>query len=163
MSNFGLVDSDLPERFAALKHQEDNIYEYPDYLSLTFKEEQAKKSSPDDESKSDILSTELESSSSSSSGVNEIWREKICEWSYQVVDHFDFSRETVNVSLSYLDRFLASRPANKKFFQLAAMTSLYIAVKLYEPGILTPASFVELSRGFFTEDHVTAMEESILR
>ena len=95
--------------------------------------------------------------------MNEIWREKICEWSYQVVDHFDFSRETVNVSLSYLDRFLASRPANKKFFQLAAMTSLYIAVKLYEPGILTPASFVELSRGFFTEDHVTAMEESILR
>lgn len=43
------------------------------------------------------------------------------------------------------------------------MTSLYIAVKLYEPGILTPSSFVELSRGFFTEEHVTTMEESILR
>jgi len=43
------------------------------------------------------------------------------------------------------------------------MTSLYIAVKLYESGGLRPSSFVELSRGFFTEDHVIAMEETILR
>uniref|UniRef100_A0A7S2WJA6 Cyclin-like domain-containing protein n=1 Tax=Eucampia antarctica TaxID=49252 RepID=A0A7S2WJA6_9STRA len=158
-----IILSDLPERFSVLRHQEDNLYRYPDYLSPKFQEEQWQQCTQKENTKSNIFTSELESSSSSSSGVNEVWREKICEWSYQVVDHFDFSRETVDVSISYLDRFLASRPVNKKVFQLAAMTCLYLAVKLYEPGMLRPSSLVELSRGFFTEDHVTAMEESILR
>lgn len=155
--------SDLPERFSVLRYQEENLYRYPDYLSPKFQEEQRQICSQKSNNKSNIFSSELESSSSSSSGVNEVWREKICEWCYQVVDHFDFSRETVDVSMSYLDRFLSSRPVNKKVFQLAAMTSLYLAVKLYEPGMLRPSSLVELSRGFFTKEHVVSMEESILR
>jgi lipoyl(octanoyl) transferase len=47
-----------------------------------------------------------------------------------VIDHFDFSREVVSVSIHYLDRFLAAFPVNKKTFQLAAMTTLYLAIKV---------------------------------
>ena len=102
-------------------------------------------------------------SSQSSGEINETWREKICEWSYQVIDHFDFSREVVMISMNLLDRFLSSRTVNKKVFQLAAMTSLFIAIKLNEPGKLTMASMIELSRGYFKVNQMAAMEVSILR
>ncbi|GKY94207.1 hypothetical protein MPSEU_000386700 [Mayamaea pseudoterrestris] len=103
------------------------------------------------------------STASSTSGINEIWRERICEWSYQVIDHFDFSREVVSISMHYLDKYLATRPVNKKQFQLAAMTSLFIAIKLHEPGRLSMSSMIELSRGYFRPEQMAAMEMSILR
>jgi len=137
---------DLPERFRAMRSQEDTAYACPDYLeTLT--------TPPPDPA----------APAAPRSGVNEVWREKICEWSYQVVDHFDFNREVVAISLSYLDRFLATRRCNRKVFQLAAMTTLYLAIKLNEPRTLKMGSLVELSRGYFTAEHIAAMEEAILR
>jgi hypothetical protein len=103
------------------------------------------------------------SSSSSSSGINEIWRERICEWAYQVIDHFDFSREIVIISMHYLDKYLATRFVDKKTFQLAAMTCLFIAIKLHAHGKLSMNSMIELSRGFFKPAQMMAMEMSILR
>jgi lipoyl(octanoyl) transferase len=80
-----------------------------------------------------------------------------------VIDHFDFSREIVSISIHYLDRYLATRPVNKKLFQLAAMTTLYLAIKLYEPGSLSMASMIELSRGYFKVEQMAEMEMTILR
>ena len=79
------------------------------------------------------------------------------------MDHFDFNREVVSVAMSYLDRYLSTRRVNKKIFQLAAMTCLYLAIKLSEPSTLKIASLIGLSRGFFTTEHIVAMEQSILR
>jgi Cyclin, N-terminal domain len=109
---------------------------------------------------SSIFST---TSSSSTSTITESWRERICEWSYQVVDHFDFSREVVGLSLSFLDRFLGNKRVDKQQFQLLAMTTLYLAIKLNEPGKLSMKSMVELSRGFFTVDDMTNMELTLLQ
>jgi len=36
------------------------------------------------------------------------WREKICQWSYNVVDHFDLPREIVSISLNFFDRYMAT-------------------------------------------------------
>lgn len=102
-------------------------------------------------------------SSSSNSQINELWREKICEWCYQVVDHFDFNREVVSVAMSYLDRYLATRTVNRRIFQLAAMTALYLAIKLYEPGRLRMSSLIDLSRGYFMAEHIVTMEDSMLQ
>ena len=102
-------------------------------------------------------------SSSSNSQINELWREKICEWCYQVVDHFDFNREVVSVAMSYLDRYLATRTVNRRIFQLAAMTALYLSIKLYEPGKLRMSSLIDLSRGYFMAEHIVTMEDSMLQ
>ena len=104
-------------------------------------------------------------SSKTTSGVNETWRTKICEWSYQVIDHLDYDREIVAVSMHYLDRYLSKRPVNKRTFQLAAMTTLNLATKLYSPRNQQFSMHVlrNLSRGYFDEEHITAMEQSILR
>lgn len=143
--------------------QEERSYKTVDYLAPEFQKNLASICDlnlivPNESSKtSDSLS------STSSSGINDIWREKICEWSYQVIDHFDFSREVVSVSIHYLDRFLATRPCNKKVFQLVAMTTLFLAIKLYEPGKLSMQSMIELSRGYFEVEQMVAMETAILR
>jgi len=155
------IERDLPELFAVLLRQEETTYRCSDYLCPEHQARNAHKCH-----ESNILNSSVGScstGSSSSSGISEIWREKICEWSFQVVDHFDFNRETVSVSLNYLDRYLSTRPVNRKIFQLAAMTSLYIAIKLYEPGMLKLSCFVELSRGYFSAEHIIAMEDAILR
>ena len=98
-------------------------------------------------------------SNSSVAGINKNWRSHICEWLYQVIDHFDYDREIVAMSMNYLDRYLCKRPVNKRTFQLLAMKSLYLACKVY----LRMSSLIELSRGYFTEEHMTAMEGSILK
>jgi len=100
---------------------------------------------------------------STNSTINELWREKICEWCYQVVDHFDFNREVVSVAMNYLDRYLATRLVNRRIFQLAAMTALYLAIKLFEPGKLRMASLIDLSRGYFMAEHIVTMEDSMLQ
>lgn len=151
---------DLVERLNVLLKQESTVYKSEDYLSPAF---QAKLQTGEDGFSALPCSAASTSSGSSASGINELWREKICEWSYQVVDHFDFSREVVNVSISLLDRFLSVRQVNKKLFQLAAMTTLYLAIKLYEPGMLSMHSMIELSRGYFTAEQLTVMEMAILQ
>ena len=66
--------------------------------------------------------------------LNSAWREKICHWSFNVIDHFDLSREVVAVSMSLFDRFLATRSnrCNGSTALLASLTTLHIAIKVHE-------------------------------
>lgn len=129
-----------------------------DYLSPSF---QQRLQVDSDAIETHSLSTA--SSSTSTSGINEVWREKICEWSYQVIDHYDFSREVVSISIHFLDRYLSTRTVNKRTFQMAAMTTLYLAIKLYEPCTISMKSMMGLSRGCFTVKQMEVMEMGILR
>jgi lipoyl(octanoyl) transferase len=134
---------DLLERLEVLLRVEDDSYRTIDYLAPSH-QQRLQQQYQSDPASFDLQSAFTPSSgASSSSGINEVWREKICEWSYQVIDHFDFSREVVSVSIHYLDRFLATTPVNKKLFQLVAMTALYLAVKIYEPNNLSMNSMIE--------------------
>jgi len=91
-------------------------------------------------------------------------RRQICEWSFSVVDYFNFERELVSVSLSYLDRYLSKshRWRDTIRVQLAAVTSLYLAIKLYGIRKVSLSLFVKLSKGRFSMDHILAMEGVIL-
>lgn len=99
--------------------------------------------------------------------VDRACRSKMCAWSYQVVDFCNFQRETVEMSLNYLDRYLltavgARALRNRSIFQLAAMTSLYTAVKIHEPEAMDPKLVSSLSRGAYTPGEVEDMEKEIL-
>eukprot|EP00521_Asterionellopsis_glacialis_P014552 CAMPEP_0195293212 /NCGR_PEP_ID=MMETSP0707-20130614/11987_1 /TAXON_ID=33640 /ORGANISM="Asterionellopsis glacialis, Strain CCMP134" /LENGTH=357 /DNA_ID=CAMNT_0040353875 /DNA_START=17 /DNA_END=1090 /DNA_ORIENTATION=- len=110
--------------------------------------------------------------------VNDSWRRKICEWSFEVVDHFGFDREVVSIALNYLDRFVASNSLSaeggssisRREFQLVAVTSLYLAIKLHGETDsfdgprrkLKIGAFVELSRGLFNIETLETMENGIL-
>jgi hypothetical protein len=121
----------------------------------------------------------------------EEWRRKICQWSFRVIDHFRLDREVVTLGLNIFDRFLVAHPSSceensrsrlcscpsckrsvdSRTYQLAAMTSLYLAVKLHSAGSeeefnrrrrFKLCSFVELSRGQFDSQDLCAMERTIL-
>jgi len=154
---------DLLERLDVMLVQESTCYKTVDYLAPEFQKNLAEASDDALEVLQMPLESDASSSTASSTAISELWREKICEWCYQVIDHFDFSREVVSVAIHYLDRYLATRQVSRKIFQLAAMTSLFLAIKLYEPGRVSMASMVELSRGYFTVEQMALMETSLLR
>jgi Cyclin, N-terminal domain/Cyclin, C-terminal domain len=94
-------------------------------------------------------------------------RNKMAAWCYQVVDFCKFDRETVSIAMNYLDRYLMSSTGSealndRKVFQLAAMTSLYTAVKIHEPEAMDPKLVSNLSRGTYNKEEIEAMESSIL-
>lgn len=125
----------------------------------------------------DYLNIEQTESSKACDGASEGWRRKLCEWTFEVVDHFNFDREVVSVALYYLDRVASlkveatGKPIPKREFQLIAVTSLYIAIKLHGETDdlegprkkLKISAFQELSRGFFKVDTLEATERSMLQ
>mmetsp|Transcript_5840 Transcript_5840/g.12774 ORF Transcript_5840/g.12774 Transcript_5840/m.12774 type:complete len:337 (-) Transcript_5840:170-1180(-) len=173
---------DISQRIQVMRAQETTNYVVPDYLADEWQQklrdaaewdevdgsaQQRRVNAPSPSSSISSLSDISPSSGSVGSKalpqrINKLWREKICEWCYQIVDTYDFNREVVSITMSYLDRYLATRIVNSRIFQLAAMTALYLAVKLYEPGKLRVSSLVHLSRGFFMADHIVTMEHSML-
>lgn len=92
-------------------------------------------------------------------------REKICHWTYSVVDHFKLSRETVAISMDLFDRFLATQGnlCTSQSALLASLTTLYIAIKVNEKKNIKISTLVSLSRNQFTAKDIEAMEMKILQ
>lgn len=181
-SAFSLED----EQLRAMLEQEEEIYFCPDYLNV------GESSDPifaNEDNGSDVLFPDADK--------GELWRRKICEWSYKVVDHFRLDREVVSIGLNFLDRYLATQRngeslplstindapvdfnskkagrINSTLFQLYAITTLYVAVKIHAENIdgqvlsraqrLSIHSFVELTRGQFTVCDLQRTEMEILK
>lgn len=142
--------AELRERLEGMRTQEAVHYAVPDYLAAAWQRE---------------LRDDAEDAGAAEEGesITEQWREKICEWCFEVVDHFDADREIVAVTMSFLDRYLATRAVDRRTFRLAAMAALYLALKLCHPGRLRLTALVELAGGYFTPEHLVAMESSMLR
>lgn len=116
----------------------------------------------------DYLEDSIQLRKNATKPVDEDCRVKMCEWCYQVVDFCKFRRETVGIGMSYLDRYLYTikgRDAlcNRKEYQLAAMTALYVAIKLHEPLEMETSLLADLSRGCYTEMEFVGMEQTILQ
>jgi len=152
------MTTDLSETFRAMFAAESSTeYKCCDYLALIAL----------DGVSSSVTDPDELSKTSERSRVTNLWREKICEWCFKIVDHFDIDRELVSIVLSYLDRFMSKnvRNLNKITFQLASLTSLYLAFKLYvlDPNIRAEY-VVQLSKDvIFTEMHIFIMERHLLR
>lgn len=94
-------------------------------------------------------------------------RSKICGWFVQVVDFCKFRRETVEIALSFLDRFLlspqgAGARTDRTTYQLASMTALYTAVKIHEAEAMDPKLVSKLSRGAYSPSEIEEMEQILL-
>eukprot|EP00568_Trieres_chinensis_P008532 CAMPEP_0183294874 /NCGR_PEP_ID=MMETSP0160_2-20130417/3035_1 /TAXON_ID=2839 ORGANISM="Odontella Sinensis, Strain Grunow 1884" /NCGR_SAMPLE_ID=MMETSP0160_2 /ASSEMBLY_ACC=CAM_ASM_000250 /LENGTH=312 /DNA_ID=CAMNT_0025456257 /DNA_START=33 /DNA_END=971 /DNA_ORIENTATION=- len=99
--------------------------------------------------------------------IDEECRGKMSFWCYQVIDHCKLNRETVEIAMFYLDRFLLSRYGeralkSRRKFQLAAMTALYIALKLHEDVTVGPKTMCTLSRGSYSDKDFVEMEVRML-
>ncbi|KAG7362790.1 cyclin-like protein [Nitzschia inconspicua] len=96
--------------------------------------------------------------------IDAVCRERMATWKLRVVDHFHVPRETVAVSFSYLDRFVDRCQCDRSAFKLAAMTTLYMAAKIFGSSHkITIRSLADLSRGEFEMSHISEMETIILQ
>ena len=152
----------LEERFKALQHQEHTSYSCSNYLTLLIQTNSSRKKV---EFSSDPGYTNNDATSSSKSiiSIDNVMRMKICNWCYHMIDHLNYDREIVSVTLSYLDRYLNYTEVDYVKFQLAAMTCLYLAIKLYSPLKLKMSSMIRLSHNNFCLDEMQNMEKDILR
>lgn len=100
---------------------------------------------------------------------DESWREKICEWLYDVIDHLRYDREIVAITLNYVDRYLSSyskdsqRSINARLLQLLAVSALHIVLKINYSRVNHVPILLEFSRNLFSSKDIIAMERSILK
>lgn len=99
----------------------------------------------------------------SSVEIDEECRYKMVEWCFEVVDFCEMSRETVEIAMSYFDRFLlteqgSSATEDLATYQLACMTALYTAIKMHEHRVISPNFVSRLSQGIYHSSAIEAME-----
>jgi len=101
--------------------------------------------------------------------IDELCRSKMLKWCFQVADCGLCQRETVVVAMSYLDRFLSSGTQRamdviktRQKYQLACVTTLYMAIKLFEPFELDIAGLAIFCKNAFTTKDFARMENDIL-
>lgn len=105
------------------------------------------------------------------------WRLKICEWIFEVVDYFSFDRQAVAIALDYLDRSASilddtssDDGIDRREYQLLAISSLYLAIKLHgesetKEGLrlkMKVSAFEQLGRGMFQASAIEETERKIL-
>ncbi|KAL9187180.1 hypothetical protein ACHAXT_010900 [Thalassiosira profunda] len=118
--------------------------------------------------------------------VNDHDRTKMCDWYYEMSDFLKIDRSTASRSLTLLDRFMATpvhrhavsrlpssdphtvpgvvvaASQDRDEYQLAALTALFLAVKLFERLNVQPDHVSYLSRGRYTSSEVVKMEVVML-
>ena len=103
-----------------------------------------------------------------SCSVDEGCRLKMCTWCYRVVDFYKLNRETVQLSMSHLDRFMCTPTGtpyllDRAMFQLASVAALCLAIKVREGRELPLSQLCYLSNGSFGVEQIYEMEMKLLR
>ena len=155
--------ADAADRIAVMLEQESTTYKCRDYLAGD------KSTCSMSSSSSTRLHQPHQHKSQQRGCIDRVCREKMTRWCYQVTDFCKFRRDAVAISISFLDRFLSSSSpralkalCSKKEYQLASMTTLYIAVKLFEPMVIDASLLATISQGCYDENDILDMEKDIL-
>ncbi|KAL3805106.1 hypothetical protein HJC23_003334 [Cyclotella cryptica] len=147
---------ELMDRFQTLLEQENTTYHFNNYLSPSYQLDCLYSTSSNRHADRDARDL---------SEQKTYWRSKLCAWMYHVVDKNVLDRELVEISMSYMDRYLAQHPIHdSQGFQLVGMTSLYLAIKIFrhEGKGAAMSSFVKLSQGVFTIQDFVETEQAML-
>ena len=102
-------------------------------------------------------------------------RMKLVDWCYDIVDHFNFSRETVASAMEMVDRFLsmpsssadAARVSDEALvdqskFQLLTIAALYTSIKINEMVAISSDLFAEMCSHIYTVEEIEDMERTLL-
>jgi hypothetical protein len=95
-------------------------------------------------------------------------RLSVAQWCVKIIGICHYKRETAAIAISCLDRFVSTPDGHqvlldRRQFQLAALTSVYTAVKIHEQKALAPDLVAKLSHGSHTETDIEAMERRMLQ
>jgi Cyclin, N-terminal domain/Cyclin, C-terminal domain len=96
---------------------------------------------------------------------NCVWREKVVKWCYDVADHLNEERTIVYVAMNILDRYCTTiaPPLDEKKYEIASLSSLFLAVHIAGSGLLTLQELVSMSRGGISLQDIVAEGTAITR
>jgi hypothetical protein len=105
-------------------------------------------------------------------------RMALVDWCYEVVDHCQFSRQTVASAMEMVDRFLSifmprdsdsgnavarvSWLRDETKFQLLTVAALYTSIKVNEEIAISSDLFAEMCSQFYTAEEIEDMELTLL-
>ncbi len=102
-------------------------------------------------------------------------RMKLVDWCYDIVDHCNFSRETVASAMEMTDRFLGmpstsvhtARVSDEALvdpskFQLLTIAALYTSIKISEKVAISSELFAEMCSHIYTVEEIEGMERILL-
>lgn len=153
---------EISQRLNVMIIQESSVYTVEDYLKPGYQRKLHELTMTGNAS--EIAADGMDNSSDNSttnSTIDERWRRRVCKWYFDIVDYFEYDREVVPFAVNYLDRYVATCTVNLRKFHLAAMTAIYIAIKLFEPNGVNMASLLDWGRPFIAENIVN-MENIML-
>merc|ERR1712151_708035 len=95
------------------------------------------------------------------------WREKIAQWFYDVVDYMNEPRSIVYVAMNILDRYSAVELQKEEIvvgqtYKIAAMTAIFLAIRVAGSGDLRINDLIRASRGNFGVQDVISTGRSML-
>ena len=106
---------------------------------------------------------------STNNEIDETCRTSMVVYLQKIGKALKLSPETVWMAISFFDRYLSSGKGksndalqDKYQFQLVAISSFYIAVKLYEQVELSVGTLAKLCKGYYAESDIIDSEEDIL-
>eukprot|EP00984_Skeletonema_dohrnii_P017094 scaffold7714_cov130-Skeletonema_dohrnii-CCMP3373.AAC.3 len=107
--------------------------------------------------------------------INADDRMKLVDWCYGIVDHCNFSRETVASAMEMVDRFLGmpstsvhtARVSDEALvdqskFQLLTIAALYTSIKINEMVAISSDLFAEMCSHVYTVEEIEDMERTLL-
>eukprot|EP00977_Amphora_coffeiformis_P016848 scaffold5337_cov167-Amphora_coffeaeformis.AAC.4 len=99
--------------------------------------------------------------------TNPVWREKVTQWCYDVVDHLKESRSVVYVAMNMLDRFNAKNmpdtEVSGKNFELASLSALFLAVRIAGSGNLSLSQLIGMSRSAVAAKDIIEMGTRMIK
>jgi len=102
-------------------------------------------------------------------GIDKSCRTAMVTWIKQVQESLSLNPEMVWIAISYFDRYLSSGRGksqkalgSKREFQLAAITSFYTALKIYDPEVLGIDTLIKICHDTYDEYDIVSMEYDIL-
>mmetsp|Transcript_28014 Transcript_28014/g.39461 ORF Transcript_28014/g.39461 Transcript_28014/m.39461 type:complete len:379 (+) Transcript_28014:82-1218(+) len=105
--------------------------------------------------------------SRSKSSSNLVWRSKVAQWFYDVVDQLGESRDIVFIAMNIVDRFCAMHTSmqysrDEKAYEAAAMTGLFLALKLCGRRKLSASEITSMSQHGTDTDEIVNMGKTMI-
>eukprot|EP00761_Pharyngomonas_kirbyi_P014151 gb/GECH01014181.1/.p1 GENE.gb/GECH01014181.1/~~gb/GECH01014181.1/.p1 ORF type:complete len:363 (+),score=56.19 gb/GECH01014181.1/:1-1089(+) len=95
--------------------------------------------------------------------INSRMRAILVDWLNEVAQEYSLKRETLHLTVNFLDRFLSRRPVSRDRLQLVGITCMLIASKYSEINPPSIEEFVYITDSAYSRLEVIAMESMILK
>eukprot|EP00899_Mesostigma_viride_P000224 jgi/Mesvir1/10201/Mv18326-RA.1 len=95
--------------------------------------------------------------------VNAQMRAILVDWLVEVAEEYDLRRDTLHLSVSYIDSFLSRVPVVRAQLQLVGICCMFLAAKYEEVFPPHLADFVYITDNTYTREEVLSMEKQILQ